>query len=202
MKNILHIWFSHFTLTETHRCLNYSLLLYFNKKIIPVDPLIRQLKPSLKLLGSTKQIQNDVHINILLQTRTHIMTISQHNSIYKRFLSPTYQKCAKSSTFWQFFYHPPPGKFRYAAESLKCDANNSTYEGFGARSRYLMQGISNYIPKFTVGCNYLCLPEIPASGAKVLIYQYIDITLSIIKKDFLYQFNLRSHHFSSFFFQF
>ena len=30
--------------------------------------------------------------------------------------------------------------------------------------------ISNYIPQFTVGCNYLALPEIPASGDKVLIY--------------------------------
>ena len=30
-------------------------------------------------------------------------------------------------------------------------------------------GISNYIPQFTVGCNYLSLPEIPASGTKVLI---------------------------------
>ena len=28
-------------------------------------------------------------------------------------------------------------------------------------------GISNYIPQFTVGCNYLSLPEIPASGNKV-----------------------------------
>ena len=31
-------------------------------------------------------------------------------------------------------------------------------------------GISNYIPQFTVGCNYLSLSEIPASGDKVLIY--------------------------------
>ena len=30
-------------------------------------------------------------------------------------------------------------------------------------------GISNYIPQFTVGCNYLSLPEMPASGNKVLI---------------------------------
>ena len=30
-------------------------------------------------------------------------------------------------------------------------------------------GIGNYIPQFTVGCNYLSLPEIPASGTKVLI---------------------------------
>ena len=31
-------------------------------------------------------------------------------------------------------------------------------------------GISNYIPQFTVGCNYLCLPEIPVSCNKVPIY--------------------------------
>ena len=31
-------------------------------------------------------------------------------------------------------------------------------------------GISNYIMQFTVWCNYLSLPEIPASGNKVLIY--------------------------------
>ena len=30
--------------------------------------------------------------------------------------------------------------------------------------------ISNYIPQFTVGCNYLSLPEIPASDNKVVIY--------------------------------
>ena len=30
-------------------------------------------------------------------------------------------------------------------------------------------GISNYIPQFTVGCSFLSLPEIPASGNKVLI---------------------------------
>ena len=28
----LYIWFSHFTLTETHQCWNYSLSLYFNKQ--------------------------------------------------------------------------------------------------------------------------------------------------------------------------
>ena len=30
-----------------------------------------------------------------------------------RFLSPTDQKCAESSTYWQFFYFRPPGKFRF-----------------------------------------------------------------------------------------
>ena len=37
MKNILFIWFSNFTLTETHRCYKYSLSFNFNKNIIRVD---------------------------------------------------------------------------------------------------------------------------------------------------------------------
>ena len=38
-------------------------------------------------------------------------------------------------------------------------------EDFVARSRYL----SNYIPQFTVGCNYLSLHDKPATDNKVLI---------------------------------
>ena len=37
-------------------------------------------------------------------------------------------------------------------------------------------GISNCIPQYSVGCNYLSLPEIPASGTKVLIYLWDAIT--------------------------
>ena len=52
---------------------------------------------------------------------------------YTRFLSPTEHKCAESSTYWQFFYYRPPGKFRWSSVnhfekqreiSLKCDAKN------------------------------------------------------------------------------
>ena len=32
---------------------------------------------------------------------------------YTRFLSPNDQKCAESSTYWQFFYYRPLGKFRF-----------------------------------------------------------------------------------------
>ena len=40
-------------------------------------------------------------------------------------------------------------------------------------------GISNCIPQYSVGCNYLSLPEIPDSGTKVLICQGIcDIALN------------------------
>ena len=34
--------------------------------------------------------------------------------------------------------------------------------------------ISNCIPQYTVGCNYLSLPEIPASGTKVLIWKVFN----------------------------
>ena len=32
---------------------------------------------------------------------------------HMRLLSPTDQKCVKSSTYWQFFYYRPPGKLRW-----------------------------------------------------------------------------------------
>ena len=38
------------------------------------------------------------------------------------------------------------------------------------RSRISQAGITNYIPQFTVGCNYLSLPEISASVHKVHIH--------------------------------
>ena len=43
----------------------------------------------------------------------------------RRFLSPTDQKYAESSTYWQFFYYRPTGKFR--ERLLKYDAKNWTY---------------------------------------------------------------------------
>ena len=41
--------------------------------------------------------------------------------------------------------------------------------GMCCQKQVSQAGISNYIPQFTVGCNYLSLPEIPASGNKVHI---------------------------------
>ena len=77
---------------------------------------------------------------------------------YTHFLSPTDQKCAESSVFWQFFYYCPPSIQQ--ERSLKCDAKNST---------------------------------------NIYIDIDIDITLLISDMDFLYQFNLRLHHFWRFF---
>ena len=39
--------------------------------------------------------------------------------------------------------------------------------------------ISNYIAQNIVVCNYLSLPEIPASGAKVLIYCEMQLLIHI-----------------------
>ena len=49
--------------------------------------------------------------------------------------------------------------------------------GLWRQKQVSQAGISNCIPQSTVGCNYLSLPEIPASGTKVLIYeeQYLHI---------------------------
>ena len=48
-------------------------------------------------------------------------------------------------------------------------------------------GISNYLPQFTVGCNYLSLPEIPASDIKVLIYGWL--TAALQKLHWYYEIN-------------
>ena len=41
--------------------------------------------------------------------------------------------------------------------------------GLCCQKQVSQAGISNYISQFTAGCNYLSLPEIPASGNKVHI---------------------------------
>ena len=56
-------------------------------------------------------------------------------------------------------------------------------------------GISNYIPQFTVGSNYLSLPKKPASGSKVLIYtSFFFFLLSISPQNNIYT-QLLHHHF-------
>ena len=41
-----------------------------------------------------------------------------------RSLSPTTQKSADSSTYWQFFYYRPPGKFRLRSLKISCQEPN------------------------------------------------------------------------------
>ena len=66
-KNIHYIWFSHFTLTETHQSWKYSpsLCISIKKAFDEVCRLMVdwQSKLSLKLLDSGRKIQNDVHID-------------------------------------------------------------------------------------------------------------------------------------------
>ena len=63
----------------------------------------RQSKPSLKLLDCGRKI----HIDTYRKPEQTITVFHTH------FLSPTDEKCAESSTYWQFFYYRPPDKFRF-----------------------------------------------------------------------------------------
>ena len=49
-------------------------------------------------------------------------------------------------------------------------AFGNIYVDFGVRSRYLRRGLETASTLFSMGGNYLYMPEIPASGANVLIY--------------------------------
>ena len=65
------------------------------------------------------------HRYIFLQTRTHIMTINQHNSVRHAFSVPN---CAASSTCWQFFHYRPPGELWYTTGPIaKILCKNSIY---------------------------------------------------------------------------
>ena len=90
----------------------FPVVVFQLKRILRVDPFTdnRNCIEQSKWLDCDRKIQNDVWIG--KTSWTHIMTINQHNSILHDFLSPTDQKCAGSSTYWQFFYYRPPGKFR------------------------------------------------------------------------------------------
>ena len=51
--------------------------------------------------------------------------------------------------------------------------------GISCQKQILQAGISNCIRQFSVGCNYLSLSEIPASGTKVLISQLTPLILRL-----------------------
>ena len=58
--------------------------------------------------------------------------------------------------------------------------------------------ISNYIPQYTVGCNYLYMPLIPASGNKVLILSLVifmnatEVLLSWLVQKFVEKISVKS----------
>ena len=70
-------------------------------------------KPSLKLLDYGRKIQNDVHIHTYCEPELISWRKINITVFHMRFLPPTDQKCAESSTYWQFFYYRPPVKFRF-----------------------------------------------------------------------------------------
>ena len=104
-------------------------------KILPSWPIYRQHRNRLlKLLdcaGQSKIMLISIHI-IAIQNSCYDDELTK-TVFYTRFLSPTDHKCVESSTYWQFFYYRPPGKFRWTSVnhfdkqreiSLKCDAKN------------------------------------------------------------------------------
>ena len=105
-KNILHIWFYKFYINRDTSVLELFHVVVFQQK--------RFSKPSLKLLDCGRKIQNDVHIDTYYrQTELISWRLINITVFHMRFLPPTDQKCAESSTYWQFFYYRPPGKIRF-----------------------------------------------------------------------------------------
>ena len=75
---------------------------------------------------------------------------------HMRFLSPTDLKCAESSTYWQFFYYRPPGKFRWTSVN-HFDKQREISLKYVMPKTYLSLSLSIYI--------YICM------------YIYIYVTL-------------------------
>ena len=97
------------------------LLLYFSKKKNLNEVRVDTSKPSLKLVDCGSKLHS--YRWILLETRTHNLMINQHNSFNRGCLSTTDQKCADSSTYWQFFNYQP-GRFRYTTVFSGRDREN------------------------------------------------------------------------------
>ena len=80
----------------------------------------------LKIVGDCgRAIQNDVDIDTYYCKRKLISWRWINKTVfYTRFLSPTDLKCAESSTYWQFFYYRPPGKFRWTSVPFRQTAGD------------------------------------------------------------------------------
>ena len=84
----------------------------FNKKKFSV--LTQAIKTVSKMVGLWQKDQKwRPYRYILSQTWAYIMTINQHNSVSHAFSVPNWSEMCESSTYWQFFYYRPPGKFRF-----------------------------------------------------------------------------------------
>ena len=60
-----------------------------------------------------------------------------------------------------------------------------THEDYSARARYLgiCYWISSYISHNIIRCNYLSMPEIPASGGKSIIYALAQVYSKLCRLD-------------------
>ena len=103
-----------------------------------------------------------------------------------RFLSPTDQKCADSSTYWQFLYYRPPGKFRSIG-------NTKNHVGTLTCLEWLLKYVN--IP-------IILAPKL-MSPACALLKDNVGNYLYLNNGRFKFEvdphlFNLRLHHFSQF----
>ena len=126
IKNILYISFSHFTWTEKHRCKNYFMLLYFNKKKdSPCWP--RQSKTISKIVGlQWKDPKWRPYRYILSQTRAHIMTINQHKCFTRAFCPQLIRNVRSRRRIDSSSIIARPVNLLWE-RSVKCYAKNSTY---------------------------------------------------------------------------
>ena len=101
---------------------------------------------------------------------------------YTRFLSPADQKCAGSSTYWQFFYYHPPSKFRYTAREF---------------AKMWCQYLAIYMYKEIYGYHLL---DISIENTKNLSYITLSWVIYCENEVDPCQFDLRLQHFSKFLF--
>ena len=80
-KYSLHLIFIFYLNRDTSVLELFPVAVFQWKYILRVDPFTRQSKPSLELEHSAKKNHWRSYPYILLQTRTHIMTIKEHDSV-------------------------------------------------------------------------------------------------------------------------
>ena len=82
--------------------------------------------------------------------------------------------CIKSSEGCNYICISYEYVYMHQVVSSSKSQHKATYKwGLFWQKQVSQAGISNYIPHKTVGCNYLSLPEIPASGKKILKWSMI-----------------------------
>ena len=102
----------------------------------------------------------------LTRSVKHYVTLNLHSNSHNT-LDPIF-----------YFYHKREYSYHYI-NGIKCAMISSRVHIWGlcCQKQVSQARISKYTRQFTVRCNYLSLPEIPASGNKVLISARIHFTL-------------------------